>query len=144
MWQVLWLSPPPEQARAICWSLWTKASRRRFFELVPSQGRISKNSNVNNFLSSCFAFLIRAFSKIRILSWETCYLASISIPSSPFQTKSCDHFDYLHKPRLLTYFHDNPASPVKVVPKWKSLFCCRECSSHSLALPGILFKIHRS
>ena len=27
-----------------------------FLELVPSQGRKSKNSNVNNFLSSCFEF----------------------------------------------------------------------------------------
>ena len=35
---------------------------------------------------------IRAFSKIRILSWETGYLASISTTSSPLETKSSDHF----------------------------------------------------
>ena len=39
-----------------------------FLELVPSQGRKSKNSNVNNFLSSLLQILIRAFSKIHIPS----------------------------------------------------------------------------
>ena len=34
-----------------------------FVELVPSQGRKSKNSNVNNFLSSCFRFLSELFAK---------------------------------------------------------------------------------
>ena len=61
--------------------------------------------------------LIRAFSKIRILSRETGYLASISTTSSPLETKSSDHSKDLHKPRLLTKFHDNPASPLKVVAK---------------------------
>ena len=56
MWQVLWLSPSPEQARP-----YVEASERKlrdvgFLELVPSQGRKSKNSNVNKFLSSCFKF----------------------------------------------------------------------------------------
>ena len=56
MWQVLWSSPSPEQARP-----YVQASERKlrdvgFLELVPSQGRKSKNSNVNNFLSSCFKF----------------------------------------------------------------------------------------
>ena len=55
-WQVLWLSPSPEQARP-----YVEASERKlrdvgFLELVPSQGRKSKNSNVNNFLSICFKF----------------------------------------------------------------------------------------
>ena len=52
MWQVLWLPPSPEQARP-----YVKASERKlrgvgFLELILSQGRKSKNSNVNNFLSS--------------------------------------------------------------------------------------------
>ena len=56
MWQVLWLPPSPEQARP-----YVEASERKlrdvsFLELVPSQRRKSKNSNVNNFLSSCFKF----------------------------------------------------------------------------------------
>ena len=54
--------------------------------------------------------LIRAFSKIRILSCETGYLASVSTTSSPLKTKSSDHFKDLYKPRLLTKFHDNPTS----------------------------------
>ena len=55
MWQVLWLSPSPERARS-----YVEASERKlrdfgfFLELVPSQGRKSKNSNMNNFLSSHF------------------------------------------------------------------------------------------
>ena len=61
--------------------------------------------------------LIRAFSKIRILSCETAYLASTSTTSSPLETKSSDHFKDLHKQRLLTKFYNNPTSPVKVVPK---------------------------
>ena len=87
---------------------------------------------------------IRAFSKIRILSWETGYLASISTASSPLKTKSSDHFNDLHKPRLLTKFHDNPTSPVKVVPKWKSVLRCSQCSFHSLALPRFQFENCRS
>ena len=55
-WQVLWLSPSPEQTRP-----YVEASERKlrdvgFLELVPSQWRKSKNSNVNNFLRSCFKF----------------------------------------------------------------------------------------
>ena len=34
-----------------------------FSKLVPSQGRKSKNSNVNNFPSSCFKFLSELFPK---------------------------------------------------------------------------------
>ena len=34
-----------------------------FLELVPGQGRKSKNSNVNNFLSSCFTFQSKLFPK---------------------------------------------------------------------------------
>ena len=34
-----------------------------FLELVPSQGRKSKNSNMNNFLSSCFRFQSELFPK---------------------------------------------------------------------------------
>ena len=60
--------------------------------------------------------LIRAFSKIRILSCETGYLASMSTTSSPLETKSSDHFKDLHEAKLLTKFHDNPTSPLKVVP----------------------------
>ena len=70
----------------------------------------------------------QSFSKIRILSWETGYLASISITSSPTETKSSDQFKDLHKPRLLTKFHDNPTLPLKVVPKWKSVLRCGQCS----------------
>ena len=44
---------------------------------------------------------VRAFSKIRIVSRETGYLAFISTTSSLLETKSSDHFKDLHKPRLL-------------------------------------------
>ena len=68
MWQVLWLSPSPEQARPSVEASERKLRDIGFLELVPSQGRKSKKSNVNNFLSSCFKVIIRAFSKIHILS----------------------------------------------------------------------------
>ena len=56
MWQALWLSPSPEQARPYVEGSERKLRDVDFLELVPSQGRKSKNSNVNNFLSSCFKF----------------------------------------------------------------------------------------
>ena len=87
-----------------------------FFGTNPSQGEKSKNSNMNKFLSSCFkfnqSFFHNSYSKLR--NWLPCfYFATFQ---STLQ-KSSDHFKDLHKQRLLTNFHDNPTSPVKVVPK---------------------------
>ena len=87
---------------------------------------------------------IRAFFKIRILSCKIGYLASISTTSSPLQTKSSDHFKDLHKPRLLTKFHDDPTPSLKGVPKCKSVLYYSQCSSHSFASPGFQFKTCRS
>ena len=88
--------------------------RSVFLELVLSQERKSKNSNVNNFLSSCFTFQSELFPKL-VFYVEN--LASISTTYSPLETKTSDHFKDLHKPRLLTNFHDNPTLLVKIVPK---------------------------
>ena len=54
MWQVLWLSPSPEQAKPYAEASERKLRSVSFLEPAPGQGRKSKNSNVNNFLSSCF------------------------------------------------------------------------------------------
>ena len=105
----------------------TKASRRRsFWNYFQVKEGNKNNFKANEFLSSCFTFYSE---KIRILSCETGYLASISTTCSPLETKSSDHFKDLYKPRLLTKFHDNPTSPLKVVPKCKSVLHCSQCSS---------------
>ena len=48
--------PSPEQARPYVEASERKLREVSFFELVLSQGRKSKNSNVNNLLSSCLKF----------------------------------------------------------------------------------------
>ena len=70
MWQVLWLSPSPEQARP-----YVEASERKlrdvgFLELVDSQGRKSKNSKEvsSNFNQSFFQ---NSYSKLR--NWFPCF-----------------------------------------------------------------------
>ena len=89
MWQALQLSHHqnrPGNIR-ICRNLWTKAVRRRFFGTsFKSREQIEKFQRKR--LSKQLLYIsIRAFSKIRILSWETGYLASVSTTSSPLQTK---------------------------------------------------------
>ena len=63
MWQVLWLSPSPEQARPYVEASKQKLRDVSILGLVSAQGRKSKNSNVNNFLSSCFTFQSELFPK---------------------------------------------------------------------------------
>ena len=78
MWQVLWLSPSPSPEQA---GPYVEASERMlrdvgFLELVPSQGRQSKNSNLNNFLSSCFRFSSELFfqnSYSKLRNWLPCF-----------------------------------------------------------------------
>ena len=86
--------------------------------------------------------LIGAFSKSRILSWETGYLVSISTTFRPLETKSSDHFKNLQKPKLLTKFHDDLTSPLKVVSKWKSVLRCSQCSFARINLQPFTFEIN--
>ena len=140
MWQVPRLSTSPELARP-----YVKASERKlrdvgFFGTSSNSKEEIKEFQCERVSEQLLYILIRAFSKIRILSWETGYLASISTASSPLKTKPSDHFKDLHKPRLLTKFHDNPTSHLKEVSKWKSVLRCSQCSLYSLALPGFQFE----
>ena len=116
MWQVLRLSPSSERARP-----YVEASERKlrdvgFFETSSKSKKEIKKFQRERVSKQLLCILIRAFSKIRILSCETGYLASISTTSSPLETKSSDHFKDLHKPKPLTKCHDNLTSPLKVVP----------------------------
>ena len=100
MWQILRLSPSPERA-----SPYVKASERKlwdvgFFE-TGSKSREEIEKFQREWLSKQLLYTsIGAFSKIRILSWETAYLASIPSTSSPLETKSSDNFKDLHQPTL--------------------------------------------
>ena len=140
MWQVLRLSPLPERARPQ-----VETSKRNlrdvgFFGTSSKSKEEIKKFQREHVFNQLLYILIRAFSKIRVLSCETGYLASISTTSSPLVTKSSDHFKDLYKPRLLSKFHDNPTSPLKVVPKLKSVLRYGQCSSHSLALSRFHFE----
>ena len=87
-----------------------------FLELVPSQGRKSKNSSVNNF-KKLLHISIRTFPK-----FVTGYLASTSTTFSPLETKSSDHFKDLHKPRLLTKEVASKCLWPMEPPIWANLF----------------------
>ena len=63
MWQVLRLSPSPERARPYVEFSERKLQDFGFLELVPSQGRKPRNSNANDFPSSCSAFQSELFPK---------------------------------------------------------------------------------
>ena len=104
MWQVLWLSPSPQQARP-----YAEASERKLRDVGFFGTSYKSREEIEKFqrewLSKKLPYIsTRAFSKIRILGWETGYLASISTTSSPLETKSSYDFKDLHKPKLITNF----------------------------------------
>ena len=109
--------PITETDQAICWSLWTKASRRWVSFVNSSKSKEAIRELQREWISEQLIYIsIRAFSKVRILSYETGYIATTSTTSSPLETKSFDRFKDIYKPRLQTKFHDNPTLPLKVVP----------------------------
>ena len=94
-----------------------KSSRSQVFGTSSKSNKEIKKIHGERVSKHLLHISIRAFSKIRILSCETGCLASISTTSSPLETKSSDRFKDLYESMLLTKYHGNPKSPLKVVPK---------------------------
>ena len=102
MWQVLWLSPSPERTRSYVEISERKLRDVGFFGTSSKSKDEIKKFQCEKVSKQLLYILIGAFSKIRILSLETAYFASISTTSSPLETKSSDNFKDLHNLKLLT------------------------------------------